>query len=79
MQEDAENSDGLKRLEVLRKLNAKSEWINYDLLTNSYSNTLAAYSIVEVTDSSPVSPTLKVAASCEAAFLLRALLLLEYR
>jgi hypothetical protein len=69
MQEDAENSDGLKRLEVIRKLNAKSEWINYDLLTNSYSNTPAAHSIVEVTGSSPVSPTIKKAASGEAAFL----------
>ena len=79
MQEDAENSDGLKRLEAIRKLNAKSEWINYDLLTNSYSNALAAHPIVEVIGSSSVSPTIKVAASCEAAFLLRALSLLQYR
>lgn len=36
MQGNAENSDGLKRLEIIRKLNAKSEWINYDLYRLMY-------------------------------------------
>lgn len=31
MQKDASSSNGLQRLEVIRKLNAKSEWINTDL------------------------------------------------
>jgi len=31
MQTNADCSKGLKRLEVIRKLNAKSEWVNYDL------------------------------------------------
>ncbi len=31
MQKDAGCSDGLQRLEAIRKLNAKSEWVNFDL------------------------------------------------
>jgi group II intron reverse transcriptase/maturase len=31
MQKDADCSDSLQRLEVIRKLNAKGEWVNYDL------------------------------------------------